>query len=96
MFRSFIERIPPHPHLCSSTFSTGAALAGASAGAFSVQGSIDMMSKRVGKWAWALSGEERVAAAIVGVAQSEKSEISAKLKRKYEAMLEKQRKLTAS
>ena len=59
-------------------------------------GSIDMMSKRVGKWAWALSGEERVAAAIVGVAQSEKSEISAKLKKKYDAMLEKQRKLTAS
>jgi len=58
--------------------------------------SIAMMSKRVGKWAWALSGEERVAAAVVGVAQSEKSEISGKLKRKYEAMLEKQRKLTAS
>jgi hypothetical protein len=55
-----------------------------------------MMSKRVGKWAWALSGEERVAAAIVGVAQSEKSEISAKLKRQYDAMLEKQRKLTAA
>jgi hypothetical protein len=54
-----------------------------------------MMSKRVGKWAWTLSGEERLAAAIVGVAQSEKSEISAKLKKKYDAMLEKQRKLTA-
>jgi hypothetical protein len=56
---------------------------------------VDMMSKRVGKWAWALSGEERIAAAAVGVAQSEKSAISAKLKRKYDAMLEKQRKLTA-
>jgi hypothetical protein len=54
-----------------------------------------MMSKRVGKWAWALSNEERVAAAVVGVAQSEKTEISGKLKRKYDAMLEKQRKLTA-
>ena len=55
-----------------------------------------MMSKRVGKWAWALSNEERVAAAVVGVAQSEKSAISGKLKRTYEAMLEKQRKLTAA
>jgi hypothetical protein len=53
-----------------------------------------MMSKRVGNWAWALSGEERIAAAIVGRSQSEKSPISAKLKRKYDAMLEKQRKLT--
>ena len=57
---------------------------------------IDMMSKRVGKWAWALSNEERVAAAVVGVAQSEKSAISGKLKRTYEAMLEKQRKLTTA
>jgi hypothetical protein len=54
-----------------------------------------MMSKRVGNWAWALSGEERIAAAIVGRSQSEKSPVSAKLKRKYDAMLEKQRKLTA-
>jgi hypothetical protein len=55
-----------------------------------------MMSKRVGKWAWALSNQERVAAAIVGVAHSEKSAISAKLKRQYDAMLEKQRKLTGA
>jgi hypothetical protein len=64
-----------------------------------IVGSLDrsnaMMSKRVGNWAWALSGEERIAAAIIGRSQSEKSPISAKLKRKYDAMLEKQRKLTA-
>jgi hypothetical protein len=54
-----------------------------------------MMSKRVGNWAWALTGEERIAAAIVGRSMSEKTPISAKLKRKYDAMLEKQRKLTA-
>jgi hypothetical protein len=54
-----------------------------------------MMSKRVGNWAWALTGDERIAAAVVGRSQSEKTPISAKLKRKYDAMLEKQRKLTA-
>ncbi len=54
-----------------------------------------MMSKRVGNWAWALTGEERIAAALVGRSLSEKAPISAKLKRKYDAMLEKQRKLTA-
>jgi len=53
-----------------------------------------MMSKRVGKWAWALTGEERIAAAVIGRSQSEKTPVSAKLKRKYDAMLEKQRKLT--
>jgi len=54
-----------------------------------------MMSKRVGNWAWALSGEERIAAAVVGRSQREKSPVSAKLKRKSDAMLEKQRQLAA-
>ena len=49
-----------------------------------------MISKRIGKWSWTLSGEERLVAAIVSRAQCEKAPISPKLKRKYDAMQAKQ------
>lgn len=54
-----------------------------------------MMSKRVGKWSWSLTGRERMAAAAVTRAQSEGARVSAKLKLTYAAMIEKQRKLLA-
>ena len=54
-----------------------------------------MISKRIGHWSWALSGAEGLAAAFAGRAQMEKTRISPKLKRRYDAMLEKQRKLSA-
>jgi hypothetical protein len=52
-----------------------------------------MMGKRIGKWSWTLSAQERVTAAIVGEARGGK--VSAKLRRQHDAMVEKQRKLTA-
>lgn len=54
-----------------------------------------MISKRIGHWSWALSGAEGLAAAVAGRAQREHTRISPKLKRRYNAMLEKQRKLSA-
>ena len=56
---------------------------------------MNRVNKRIGKWCWALSADERVTAAVVGRAQSEKTGISKELKRKYAAMLEKQEKLLA-
>jgi hypothetical protein len=50
-----------------------------------------MMGKRIGKWTWTLSAEERLTAAMVGEARGGK--LSAKLKRRHDAMVEKQRKL---
>ena len=50
-----------------------------------------MMGKRIGKWSWTLSADERVTAAIVGEARGGK--LSAKLQRRLDAMIEKQRKL---
>lgn len=52
-------------------------------------------NKRIGKWCWALSGEEGLTAALFESAQRDDTEISPKLRRRYEAMLEKQRKLLA-
>ena len=54
-----------------------------------------MMTKRVGKWAWALSAQECLAAAVASRAARESSPISPKLKRLYDAMCAKQRKLAA-
>jgi hypothetical protein len=52
-------------------------------------------NKRIGNWAWALSGEERLVAAFIVRAQGDKSRIGAKMKRRYDLMQEKQRKLSA-
>jgi hypothetical protein len=52
-----------------------------------------MMGKRIGKWSWNLSADERLTAAIVGEARGGK--LSAKLKRRHDDMIEKQRKLAA-
>ncbi len=52
-------------------------------------------NKRIGKWSWALSADERLTAAAVGRSQSEQTGISRELKRKYDAMLAKQEKLLA-
>lgn len=52
-----------------------------------------IISKRIGKWSWALSAEERLTAALVSQARGTK--LSAKLERRHGAMVEKQRKLDA-
>ena len=51
-------------------------------------------NKRIGKWAWALSSEERLIAATVDRAQGDHARIGAKIKRRYELMQGKQRKLS--
>jgi hypothetical protein len=52
-------------------------------------------NRRIGKWVWALSAEEGLTAVLVERAQREDTPVSTKLKRRYAAMLEKQRKLLA-
>jgi hypothetical protein len=52
-----------------------------------------MISNRLGHWSWALSAEEHKTAAVVGIRQGEQTRLSAKLQRKHEVMLLKQRKL---
>ena len=52
-----------------------------------------MMMKRIGKWAWSLSRDERMAAAAFGRAKSERTPASLKVQRLYAAMIEKQKKL---
>ena len=54
-----------------------------------------MISKRVGRWSWALSGPECLAAAIGNRTAKDDTPISPKLKRLYDSMCEKQRKLSA-
>jgi len=54
-----------------------------------------MISKRVGRWSWALSGPECLAAAVGNRTSKDDTPISPKLKRLYESMCEKQRKLSA-
>ncbi|HXQ68058.1 MAG TPA: hypothetical protein VN980_15915 [Alphaproteobacteria bacterium] len=54
-----------------------------------------MISKRVGKWSWALSGPECLAATVGSRTERENTPISPKLKRLYTAMCEKQKKLSA-
>lgn len=52
-------------------------------------------NKRIGKWVWALSAEEGLTATLVEAARRDQSPVSALLKRRYAAMIEKQRKLLA-
>lgn len=54
-----------------------------------------VMGKRIGKWAWALSAEERLTAALVDQARGGEDALGAKVKRAHGVMLEKQRKLVA-
>jgi hypothetical protein len=54
-----------------------------------------LANKKVGHWCWALSGEEAMTALVVGRALREKTPVDAKLKRRFAAMLEKQKKLLA-
>jgi len=54
-----------------------------------------MMMKRIGSWPWALSRDERLAAATVGRGQNTETEVSVKVKQRYGAMLVKQKKLLA-
>jgi hypothetical protein len=54
-----------------------------------------LMGKRIGKWSWALSAEERLTAVLVDQAHGDHSLLTAKLKRAHDGMLEKQRKLAA-
>lgn len=52
-----------------------------------------MISKRIGHWSWSLSPDERKTAAAVVRRQREQTAMAATLKRKHDAMLDKQRKL---
>jgi hypothetical protein len=52
-----------------------------------------LTNKRIGGWNWALSGEEGMIALVVGRALREGTTVSATLKRRYDAMLKKQKKL---
>jgi hypothetical protein len=54
-----------------------------------------MIYKRTGHWSWALSADERKTAALVERRQREQSRIMTSLRRKHEAILEKERKLNA-
>jgi hypothetical protein len=54
-----------------------------------------MMMKRIGSWPWALSRDERLAAALIGRSQGAETPVSAKVKHRYGAMLAKQKKLLA-
>lgn len=56
---------------------------------------MNLFNKRLGNWCWTLSADERMTAALSGSAQSEKTELSKERKRKYAAMLAKQKKLLA-
>lgn len=52
-------------------------------------------NKRLGKWCWALSAEEGLTVVLVQSAQRDRTPLGRNLKRRYEAMLVKQRKLLA-
>jgi len=57
-----------------------------------------MMMKRIGSWPWALSGDERLAAAAIGRTlgvQGSEHPVSAKIRHRHGAMLLKQKKLLA-
>jgi hypothetical protein len=53
------------------------------------------MGKRIGKWSWALSADERMTAAIVDGARGDPARVSAKVRRAHDVMLDKQKKLLA-
>jgi hypothetical protein len=52
-----------------------------------------MIGKRIGRWCWTLSADERRTAVVVALRQGEQVPLSIKLRRKHDAMLQKQRKL---
>ena len=54
-----------------------------------------MISKRVGRWSWALSGPECLAAAVGNRSTKDDTPVSPKLKLLFEQMCEKQKKLSA-
>lgn len=54
-----------------------------------------MIYKRIGHWSWALSAEERRTAALVERRQRDQSRITTSLRRKHDAMLDRERKLNA-
>lgn len=54
-----------------------------------------MTNKRVGMWAWALTGEEAVTALVVGRARNAGLPVTPELARRHAAMLAKQKKLAA-
>jgi hypothetical protein len=54
-----------------------------------------MMTKRIGNWAWTLSPQERVTAAIVDAARGDTGAFSTRVRRAHDAMVTKQKKLLA-
>jgi hypothetical protein len=54
-----------------------------------------LMAKRIGKWAWALSADERVTAAIIDAARGDPEGISVRVRRAHDVMLVKQKKVLA-
>lgn len=54
-----------------------------------------LTNNRIGHWAWALTGEEGLAALVVGRSLRDGSPVASTLKRLYAAMLKKQKKLVA-
>lgn len=52
-------------------------------------------NRRIGKWVWALSGEEGLTATLVERALRGGEPVSDRLMKRYAAMVEKQRKLVA-
>jgi hypothetical protein len=54
-----------------------------------------MQGKRIGRWLWTLSPEERITAVLVDQARGDQAAVSAKVKRLHGAMLLKQAKLLA-
>lgn len=54
-----------------------------------------LTNKRIGHWAWTLTAEEGLTALVVGRALRENAPVTATMKRRYGAMLRKQKKLVA-
>lgn len=54
-----------------------------------------LTNKRIGNWAWTLTAEEGMTALVVGRALRENIPVKPSLKRRYAAMIEKQKKLVA-
>ena len=52
-----------------------------------------MISKRIGNWSWTLSPKERETAAAILWRHREQKQLTTGLRRKHDAMVEKQRKL---
>ena len=54
-----------------------------------------LTNKKIGGWCWALSGEEGMTALVVGRALREGADVPPRMRRRYDAMMEKQKKLLA-